>query len=265
LIHPSPQRIDPNHQVTWRLVGDIAVVAEGLQERIDAARDAPWLQVWKAREQAVRQCLSRHVAGAEEDPFTELHLVARLSTRLPEQATLFLGSSMPIRDVDMMLFSHGEQLKIAANRGASGIDGHLATAAGLAAGSGRPVLALIGDLALLHDLNSLTVLARYRWPVRVVVINNHGGGIFHFLPIEKFPQVFETYFATPHQLTFGQVAGWLNLPYWRCRNGREFQSALDEAFSTSGPELIEVEIDRLQNSRFLKHLLEQIATLDLPG
>ncbi|RMG64050.1 MAG: 2-succinyl-5-enolpyruvyl-6-hydroxy-3-cyclohexene-1-carboxylic-acid synthase, partial [Calditrichaeota bacterium] len=95
LIHPSPQRIDPNHQVTWRLVGDVSVVAEGLQERIDAARDAPWLQVWKAREQAVRQCLSRHVAEAEEDCFTELHLVARLSTRLPEQATLFLGSSMP--------------------------------------------------------------------------------------------------------------------------------------------------------------------------
>ncbi len=265
MVNPFPQRIDPNHQVSWRIVADMATVAEALVQRLAPADASPWLQIWKERAEAVRRFVSQNLKQAEQSVFSELHAVSHLSALLPGAIGLFLGSSMPIRDADMMLTSHPPELIITANRGASGIDGHLATAAGLAVGSGRPVVAFIGDLALLHDLNTLTALARHRWPVLVVVINNHGGGIFHFLPIEKFSPLFETYFATPHELNFAQLADWLNLPYRGCRTSTSFKQALPEALSTGGPAILEVEIDRKQNSAFIKKLIDGVGSLNKPA
>src|SRR5260370_40068448 len=84
-----------------------------------------------------------------------------------------------------------------ANRGVNGIDGVVSSAAGAAAATGRPTLALVGDLALLHDLGGLVAAARLRVPLTVVAVNNDGGGIFHFLPIAPRTDPFDAPFATP--------------------------------------------------------------------
>jgi len=133
-------------------------------------------------------------------------------------------------------------LPVAANRGASGIDGTVATAAGFSIGLAGPVTLLIGDLALLHDLNSLALL-RDR-PVVVIVLNNNGGGIFSFLPIAQHAEVFEPFFATPHNLRFEAAAALFGLTYAAPQTLAELKQAYCEARSRSSATLIEVRTER---------------------
>ncbi len=114
--------------------------------------------------------------------------IARLLSHRIQNSALFLASSMPIRDMDMFASADGPRIPVGANRGASGIDGTVAAAAGFAIGLDAPTTLLIGDLSLLHDLNSLAILKNLNPPVTAVVINNNGGGIL-------------TTFRFPHFLT----------------------------------------------------------------
>ena len=117
---------------------------------------------------------------------------------LPADGALWLASSMPIRDVDSYAMPRQAPPTVLANRGASGIDGLVSAAAGAALAIGQPVVALIGDLAVMHDVGGLLALASHDWPVTVVAIDNRGGGIFHFLPIAAHADVSETCFAAAH-------------------------------------------------------------------
>ena len=134
-----------------------------------------------------------------------------VSRNVPQDHGLVVASSMPVRDLDTYAAAGGAPVPVAANRGASGIDGTVATAAGFARGLERPVTLLIGDLALLHDLNSLAMLRDV--PVVVVVLNNDGGGIFSFLPVAEHKEFFEPYFGTPQGVGFGPAAEMFGLDY----------------------------------------------------
>jgi 2-succinyl-5-enolpyruvyl-6-hydroxy-3-cyclohexene-1-carboxylate synthase len=148
---------------------------------------------------------------------------------------------------------------VAANRGASGIDGTVASAAGFAWGLARPVTLLIGDLALLHDLNSLALLRACRDPFVLVLINNDGGGIFSFLPIAGYPDVFEPYFGTPHGLTFEAAASLFGLAYSRPATPEAFGDAYAAACRHPGGTLIEVRTDRRENRDLHERLLAAVA------
>jgi 2-succinyl-5-enolpyruvyl-6-hydroxy-3-cyclohexene-1-carboxylate synthase len=105
---------------------------------------------------------------------------------------------MPVRDLEAFLRPGPEGVRFASNRGANGIDGLVSTAAGLAAGSGSRTWAVLGDLALFHDIGGLAAL-RHAPELRLIVIDNSGGGIFHFLPqAEAMPEdEFEALLGTP--------------------------------------------------------------------
>jgi 2-succinyl-5-enolpyruvyl-6-hydroxy-3-cyclohexene-1-carboxylate synthase len=118
----------------------------------------------------------------------------------PDGAALHLGSSMPIRDVDRFCPGTGANLTVFASRGAHGIDGNVATAAGEALASGRPTCLLLGDLALQHDLSGLLTAVGLGVRLTVVVVDNQGGGIFAHLPIAQHPTAFERYFVTPQAI-----------------------------------------------------------------
>ncbi|MEX0600607.1 MAG: thiamine pyrophosphate-binding protein, partial [Rhodothermales bacterium] len=165
---------------------------------------------------------------------------------------LVLASSMPVRDVDMYGSvvdgaARGEAPLVVANRGASGIDGTVATAAGLAAGLQRLTTLVIGDLALLHDLNSLALIAASTTPVVVLAVNNQGGGIFSFLPIAEHEDVFEPYFGTPHAYEFEHAAAVFGLPYERARSVAELEAAYAGAVEDGRSCLIEVRTNRSDN------------------
>jgi 2-succinyl-5-enolpyruvyl-6-hydroxy-3-cyclohexene-1-carboxylate synthase len=168
-----------------------------------------------------------------------------------------VASSMPIRDVDTFAATDGAPVPVAANRGASGIDGTVATAAGFAQGSSRPITLLVGDLALLHDLNSLAMIRDL--PVVVVVLNNDGGAIFSFLPVARQKAFFETYFGTPQGLRFEHAAAMFGLGYEHPSSAAEFIQAYRAACARNTPTLVEIRIDREENVVLHRRLLEEIS------
>lgn len=156
---------------------------------------------------------------------------------------LFVGSSMPIRDVDR--FAQRLAAPVIANRGVSGIDGNLATAFGAHVTHGRPVTALLGDLAFLHDAATLGLIAQARARVRVVCVNNSGGGIFHFLPIAEHESIFQPWLTAPHDLDPVAISAGFGVHAKRAESFEELAAAL--AAPLTGPELIEVRTDRDAN------------------
>jgi 2-succinyl-5-enolpyruvyl-6-hydroxy-3-cyclohexene-1-carboxylate synthase len=149
---------------------------------------------------------------------------------------------MPIRDVDAFASSASAGVRVLANRGVNGIDGVVSSAAGAAAATGRPTLALVGDLALLHDLGGLVAAARLRVPLTVVAVNNDGGGIFHFLPIAQRTDRFDELFATPHGLDLRGAAQLCGAEFARCTDLASLREALRPGFR-----LIEARTDRIRN------------------
>ena len=127
----------------------------------------------------------------------------------PENGCVFLGASLPVRHANAVGLPR--MMRVFANRGVSGIDGCVATAAGIATGAGEGVLAILGDITLLHDLNSLALLRSSH--VLVVVLNNDGGRIFERLPIAARPELLEPWFTTPHGMTFGPAAQQFGIAY----------------------------------------------------
>jgi 2-succinyl-5-enolpyruvyl-6-hydroxy-3-cyclohexene-1-carboxylate synthase len=142
-------------------------------------------------------------------------------------------------------------------RGASGIDGLIATAAGWAGGHGRPTVALLGDLSTLHDVSSLTLLAQQAVPLKLVIVNNGGGGIFSFLPVSGFRAGFETHFATAHPFGFAQLAKAFGIPY-RCPKDLDaLRDALREPDTATM--IIEVITDRASNIALHRALLADVS------
>jgi 2-succinyl-5-enolpyruvyl-6-hydroxy-3-cyclohexene-1-carboxylate synthase len=137
---------------------------------------------------------------------------------------------MPVRDADLLAIHPPQGWDAAANRGASGIDGLLASAAGHAIANGTPVVAFVGDVSALHDLPSLGLLRAVRSPLVLVVLNNDGGGIFRYLPIARHEDVFERLFTTPHGLAIAPIARAFGLavesPATRAALGRAVAKAL---------------------------------------
>jgi 2-succinyl-5-enolpyruvyl-6-hydroxy-3-cyclohexene-1-carboxylate synthase len=258
VVRENPFRLDPHHRVTHSVEADVLGFCDALARGSNRSPKADsWVVAWRESSEKVGRRLEGLLSGVTEpsEPLVA-HLVSR---EIPADHGLVVASSMPIRDVDTYGATDGPPVPVAANRGASGIDGTVATAAGFARGLGRPVTLLIGDLALLHDLNSLAMLRDLR--VVVVAINNDGGGIFSFLPVSRHQEFFEPYFGTPQGVGFGPAAAMFGLRYERPRTTEEFLWAYRAACAGEGSTLIEVKTDRAENVALHRELLAGISDL----
>ena len=256
VVHESPSRIDPNHQVTRRLEMSAGAFCASLLSHADSSPSPSWTADWLDASRRAGDAISSFVGRGA--PISE-PLTARLVSRhLPDGHGLVLANSMPIRDVNRYAAPDGSSGPVATNRGASGIDGTVATAAGFALGLEAPVTLLIGDLALLHDFNSLALLKQLPVPVVIVVVNNGGGGIFSFLPIAQHDDVFEPFFGTPHDVTFADGAAQFDLCYHRPSDADDFARVYREACQLDGPSLIEVTTDRRANKQLHEGLERRI-------
>ncbi|HEX8754532.1 MAG TPA: thiamine pyrophosphate-binding protein, partial [Solirubrobacterales bacterium] len=178
------------------------------------------------------------------DPITEPALHLALGRAHRDGDLVYTASSMPIRDQESFLAAEATDALFLCNRGANGIDGLISSGIGAAKASGRPVTIVTGDLGLLHDIGGLAALREVETPVRILVIDNGGGGIFHFLPQEGVlePGEFETLFGTPRGLETARVAALFDLPHRRLESLSELPEAL-----AAGTGLIEVRTDRQAN------------------
>jgi len=256
LVNNSPARFDPARHFTDKLVCDIVSFCRGLEEEVWGSTSCTCLSLWQKANQTARQITSAATESTAE--ITEIAVARYITRHLPDGSGLFAASSMPVRDLDMFGDTNENDITIAANRGASGIDGTIASAAGFAAGLDRPVTLLIGDLAFLHDLNSLALLKAVQPPVTTVVFNNNGGGIFGHLPIVEVLDIFEKYFVTPHGLKFDKAAAMFDLPYTPVDDMPGFVSAFDLAQQSGRSSIIEVTLDRKRDVEFVNNVRAKI-------
>jgi 2-succinyl-5-enolpyruvyl-6-hydroxy-3-cyclohexene-1-carboxylate synthase len=256
VVRENPFRLDPAHRVTHSVEANVLDFCSALISA--AAEDPPdtgssWAAGWREASEEAGRYLDGISSGEPNEP-----LVARVLTRnVPPDHGLVVASSMPVRDLDTYAATGGAPVPVAANRGASGIDGTVATAAGFARGLGRPVTLLIGDLALLHDLNSLAMLRDVH--VVVVVLNNDGGGIFSFLPIAGHEEFFEPYFGTPQGVGFEPAAELFGLAYEHPRTMEGFVEAYRAACARGSSTLIEIQTERTENVALHRRLLQEVA------
>lgn len=236
----GPGKIDPDHNVALDCTIDDLERAIGAQWR--GAFGSRWAETWEQSWfEAERIAASVISAAIVEGPLTEPGVAHAVAEFLPSDGSLVVSSSMPIRDLEWF---GGSRARAHSNRGANGIDGVISTARGVAL-SGRPVVVLIGDLAFCHDVNALWGVMASDVDLRIVVIDNDGGGIFSFLPQATTLDLadFERLFGTPHGADVLALAAGFGVP------GRTVtdRDSLRLAMSERGPRVIRVVSDRRRN------------------
>ena len=193
--------------------------------------------------------------GAACERFSELGVCHRLNQLIRGQ--LFVGNSMPARLMDMLGEAGKGPSRVMTNRGASGIDGLIATAYGFAQsvqpGSNEPTTLLLGDLSALHDLNSLALLGKSSRPLVVILLNNDGGSIFRMLPVPTQDALLETYYCLPHGLHFEHAAAMFGLHYRAPTTLADFERDYAAALE-KGVTLIEIKVPSSEVAEDLKAL-----------
>jgi 2-succinyl-5-enolpyruvyl-6-hydroxy-3-cyclohexene-1-carboxylate synthase len=225
LIDPSAKRLLPDHRRHRRIVS----TARRFVQAHPAATHRPWLTDSCRRDEHVRE------AG---ECWSELGVCSTVWQSA--LGTLLVGNSLPIRIVDRVAGPRDELgVALFANRGASGIDGLVATAVGLGRIRGGPTTVLIGDISTLHDLNSLALLRAHSAPFVIVVVNNDGGSIFRMLPVPEVNGLREAFYVAPHGLNFQGAAQMFGFDYRTPEDLQEFRRCYQSALG-GGTTLIEV-------------------------
>lgn len=256
LLRSGATRFDDRHSAAAEIDGGPA----DLLALAPAWHPSGVLADWRVAGAIAESQLSKALADAPPDaPIDEPWLARTLLAALPPWSTLVLGNSMPIRDADLHAAGDGPE-RVVVNRGASGIDGLVSTAVG-AALSGRPTTLLLGDLSLLHDLGGLANVLPTKAKLNIVVVNNDGGGIFHFLPVAEAPGAqadFERLFGTPHGLRFEAAAAMFGVRHTRATDRASARSAI-AGLSAHAPQLVECVTDRRTNVAAHRRVRERMA------
>ncbi|GGI05705.1 2-succinyl-5-enolpyruvyl-6-hydroxy-3-cyclohexene-1-carboxylic-acid synthase [Egicoccus halophilus] len=261
LLDPDGAWHDPERAVAELLVADVGLTAATLRDALAVSASSEWSERWRTADARVREVGDR-VLDAEAAP-SEPRVARDLAAGLPDGTTLVVASSMPIRDLDQFLAPR-EHLRVLANRGASGIDGFVSTALGVALAGTRPTVALTGDLSLLHDANGFLLAPdAQRIDLPIVVVDNDGGGIFSFLPQHRFPAAFERVFGTPHGRDLADLARLHRLGYTPVAAAADLVPAVDAARRAGGIGLVHVRTDRADNLALHRRLTAEVhAALD---
>lgn len=212
--------------------------------QFDETPTSKWLESWVRADRIAGEVLEH--LGNEEQEF-EGQAVLRIAENLPENATLFVGNSMPIRDVDSFFLNTERNIRIMANRGANGIDGTISAALG-ASTVAEPLILLVGDLTFYHDLNGLLAAKLHKLNATIVIVNNEGGGIFSFLPQSDHPKNFELLFGTPLGLDYSHVVKMYGGKFTRIDDWDELSAAIKNSKNVKGLNVIEVRTDRSLNA-----------------
>ncbi len=258
-IAENEERHDPSHQISKRFDCDIDYFCTSLGAQVRGNTDKNWHMGITENDLKVRDVLDKYLQSNSE--ISEFSLPVHLSRNLNPAHGLFLSNSMPIRDFDMFADFGNPTPFISANRGASGIDGILATAAGYCSGLNKPVTVVLGDLALIHDMNSLLLVDGSENPITLVLINNSGGGIFSFLPVAKYSHIFEQYFGTAHDYDFKYLAGMFNLRYFQPSTNKDFIENYKKCASGKRSSLIEIKTDRAKNLLTHQEIQKKVKTV----
>lgn len=253
MISERPENRDALHGRTHTVAMTLPALAESLSRGIEVNG---YERLWAEYEQKARAALDARLEA--ETTLFEPKAAWLLGRHLPAETTLFISNSMPARDVDYVWPAGDLAIRPLCNRGANGIDGTLSTALGAAHGAVRPAVLLTGDLALLHDTNGFLLRSKFKGGLTIVLINNHGGGIFEHLPVSQFQPAFEDFFATPQEADFSQLAIVYGVEYVLVRDWADFEHLI-HVLPARGIRLLEIRTDRKTDAAMRKQVFGQIS------
>jgi len=253
---------DPTSLASELVRAEPTGLARDLAREIEALRSAPvseYSEHWVRAGRRTRRILDTELA--EHAALSEPGVVHTLARVMPGGSTLFVASSMPIRDVDGVWPVSEKPLRVLSNRGANGIDGTVSCALGSALGSNPPLVALVGDLALLHDWSGLLLARERDIAATLVVLDNDGGGIFEFLPVASTAgrEVFEQHFAAGQGVDLVGALRAFGLEVSTAESADQLRSALESSFARPGVQLVVVRTDRRENLELHTKLSEAVA------
>ena len=241
----------------------------GRTDRLGVAEE-DWLGGWRSADERAAEALLGVLSRAG---LSEPGVAAELGVLLPAGGTLFVASSMPVRDIEAFWPVRQDPPRVLCNRGANGIDGTVASAFGAAAGQSLrgtygAVVLMIGDVALAHDIGSLIAAGRLQLKLTIVLLENAGGGIFDFLPVAKAESAREVYLehvVTAPELDFGRAAALCGLEHVRPETLPSFREALEQALASEGSTMIEVRSERAANLELHREAWQAaVAALEAP-
>ena len=259
VVRSNANRFSPDHNVTLSIEASLVHTSASLK---GSRTTLSGINTERADEFFTKAGDEIDAATLSHQPVTEIS-AARLTSRLiTEQQLLFISNSMPVRDMDTYACNgHHNGIRCGINRGVSGIDGILSTAAGFAEGHRKPATLIIGDIAFLHDINALSLLSTLSVPLQIIVLNNNGGGIFSFLPVSEYSDIFETHFATPQNYSIQSAAETFGVDYACPQTNGEFSEMYNAASASKRSSVIEIKGSRQENVQQHRALQAKISAL----
>ncbi len=263
---------EPTQLASTLIHADPATLCQSLFSTLMQSDEQPssskeWIAMWQSADRVARQTMQATINTF--DQFFEGRVFSELANLLPDETTLYVGNSMPVRDLDTFFSRTSQRVHIMGNRGANGIDGVISSALGASAGAGtrfspsggrqgKPALLVIGDLSFFHDLNGLLAARLHKLNLTIVLINNDGGGIFSFLPQAAYPEHFEQLFGTPTGLDFRLAVQMYGGHYQKVESWEQFREQVGQGLESGGLHVIEVQTERASNVQMHRQLWEVV-------
>ena len=241
-VTQQPSLVDPDKVVTTHIVGSFNELFMEMSRGADSRSETEWIGAWKRCEKYARTALDEELS--KQTQLTEPLCAVTVSEAIAAGTNLVVSSSMPVRDLEWFAPPR-DGVRVFSNRGVNGIDGVVSTAVGIALSSKSPTALLIGDIAMLHDSNGLLNLIRRDAQLKIIVIDNEGGGIFSFLPQAQAMEgdQFEQLFGTPHSVDFTALAKTHGIAFTWVATAEELRRELGNPATS----MIGVRTDRSKN------------------
>ncbi len=255
-ISSYPFKSDTENRVNFKIICDFKQFSQmacaGLQKKTFSSYFQKWSLASKKLAHAIDHILDKTETISEQ-------MISLLLANLAEQdMSYFISNSMPIRYMNDFFHAKSHRCTIFSNRGLSGIDGNIATAIGLQKGLETPLVALLGDMATLHDLNSFKLLQPEQ-KILFIICNNFGGGIFTKTSHQHPKDILEKFFVGKHRVQFSHIAKMFDIPYLQIESLDAFSFGLGQFMDQKGAIIIEVMIDLEENELFSKSIEKELS------
>ncbi len=235
---------DPSQTFTKVVKADIENFVNEINAFINKKkikRSEKFLLQFKNREINVDDFRKKFLASTKRS--FEGRVLSELISSIPEKSNLFIGNSTPPRDIDIFIGKVEKNFSIFSNRGASGIDGIVSSAGGIASKSKKPTFLIIGDISFLYNISSLYYLSATGTNLKIVLLNNNGGGIFTMLPVANEKKHFEKFFKTSYNFSFKETVESFGSSYSRLFDLSKLKGAIKKLGEAKGVAVLEIKTD----------------------
>jgi len=251
-ISPDGKPLNTYFCLTGSLKGDPAQLLNELSKN-STSGESNFERLWLEKKKSAEMT---RISFLREADFSDFKVFENILNQLPADCNLHLGNSTPVRY--SQLFGSAPHLVYYSNRGVSGIDGQISTAVGVSMVSKKANVLITGDLGFVYDSNGLMLLNNGR-NLKIIVINNHGGGIFRFIAGPDTVEGFETYFEARHALNMELLARAFQLDYFKAETQSQVFSGLEALFSSSDkPAVLEIVTPSVKNADILRSYFVQL-------